>query len=120
MLTLSDVSALFDGIIALYPSMISHLSPSSEIVQSPIFENAVVKVLDNEEHKLSYEEKLVLKPFLLRDDVVEVVEVEELKFADGLIEQKIKRFKTTNYIDLSFIFATSTWWSAYLAKQSLY
>ncbi|ETI43357.1 hypothetical protein F443_11669 [Phytophthora nicotianae P1569] len=44
-LTLLDARALFDGLFELRPSMTTYLSPDAEIVHSPVFEAAVVKVL---------------------------------------------------------------------------
>jgi len=47
-LDLSDARALFDAIIEKYPTMKDYLAPTSNIVHTPDFENAVVKILNNE------------------------------------------------------------------------
>eukprot|EP00475_Leptophrys_vorax_P036823 TRINITY_DN6283_c0_g1_i2.p1 TRINITY_DN6283_c0_g1~~TRINITY_DN6283_c0_g1_i2.p1 ORF type:complete len:185 (+),score=52.94 TRINITY_DN6283_c0_g1_i2:231-785(+) len=59
-LTLPDVRALFDSLIADDHSFVQYLSPTSAIVKDSLFESAVVKILDNRETDLTEAEKLVV------------------------------------------------------------
>jgi hypothetical protein len=44
-LNMSEVRFLFDDFIELFPSTSSYLSKTTRIIHSPIFENAVVKII---------------------------------------------------------------------------
>ncbi|ETP18590.1 hypothetical protein F441_07214 [Phytophthora nicotianae CJ01A1] len=46
--TLSDVRIMFDGVIKRYPNMAKYLSKDANIVHSPAFESAVVKIMHQE------------------------------------------------------------------------
>jgi len=60
-INLADVRDAFDGLIAKYPGMENYLSRDADIVLSKHFENAVVKVLMNQESLLSPHEKNAIK-----------------------------------------------------------
>ena len=53
---LLDVRILFDDLIGKYPLTASYLSPSADIVHSPMFESAIVKVVSGKADTLTVEE----------------------------------------------------------------
>ncbi|KAK1941471.1 hypothetical protein P3T76_007337 [Phytophthora citrophthora] len=54
--TITSVRVLFDRVAEMYPVTAVYLSPDANIVHSPAFESAVVKVAGNREVELTEEE----------------------------------------------------------------
>ena len=57
---MAKVRALFDGVVGEYPIMAQYLAPSARIVQDPVFESAIVKLLQGQDSLLNVDEHAVL------------------------------------------------------------
>ena len=62
-LNLSDVRHCFDHMMKKYPDMNRWLAANADIVKSPVFECAIVKVIDGQSDSLTAEERDALAPF---------------------------------------------------------
>ncbi len=67
-LNLADVRALFDTVLEVYPRADLYLAKSSSIVHCTDFENAIVKVIDNQEFTLSQSESNLVRCFIVEHD----------------------------------------------------
>ncbi|ETI39564.1 hypothetical protein F443_14852 [Phytophthora nicotianae P1569] len=96
---LADVRLLFDAVIAKFPATAHHLSPSTQIVHSPAFESAVVKLL-SDRSLISDEEEAVAQFAGPTDSAQETPK--KVDFAtETLRHAKRPRLATvTKYIDL--------------------
>jgi hypothetical protein len=61
--SLLEVRAIFDEMLKYYPSMAHHIAADGGIVHSPDFENAIVKVIDEDLESLKETEIVLLEPF---------------------------------------------------------
>jgi hypothetical protein len=108
-LDLSDSRALFDAITEKYPSMGHYLHENAEIVTHPIFENAIVKILNGQTSTLKKAEQNSVAFFLVSGETT-IGEEEEKNFADGVINKKRKRVsecQSNKYLSLKFIIPTT-------------
>ncbi|EGZ13003.1 hypothetical protein PHYSODRAFT_511250, partial [Phytophthora sojae] len=62
-LTLLDARVLFDELLKSHPSFAKYLATDADIVHSAVFEQAVVKVLDDQAALLTDDEVTALEPF---------------------------------------------------------
>ena len=60
---LSEVRSIFDELLKHYPAMVNHIGPAGSIVHSPFFENAIVKVIEDEFDSLDDYERVLMEPF---------------------------------------------------------
>ncbi len=67
-LNLANVRALFDTVLEVYPRADRYLAKSSSIVHCTDFENAIVKVIDNQEFTLSQSESNLVRCFIVEHD----------------------------------------------------
>ena len=65
-LSLSDVRIYFDHMMEKYPDMKKWLAADADIVKTPVFERAIVKVIDKQLDTLTAEEKEFLLPFKIQ------------------------------------------------------
>jgi hypothetical protein len=108
---------IFDEVLSRYSSMDKYLAPDEDIIHSPIFDNAVVKVMKGREDELNNDEAVALIDFLIppvsnEDEqsntnnvlssftIMEYVAAKRQKLADGA-------YKVSKYIDLRFLLSTS-------------
>lgn len=61
--TMGQVRKLFDGIMRRYPTMDHYIHPTSEIIHSPLFESALVKLESGQ--ALTEEEKVAAQGLLV-------------------------------------------------------
>lgn len=90
---------LFDGVVAAYPSMKSHLKFTSDVVHSPNFESGVTKIQNGRESTLTAQEKAAVRPLLKNQE-------DEEDVADASFVAKIFNANASaksKYIDCSFI-----------------
>ena len=70
--SMSTVRTIFDSLIEKYPFISSHLSKNADIVHSPYFDSAIVKIQNDEENSLTKTEKesveFLLLPIATEDD----------------------------------------------------
>lgn len=107
-ITLSQVRFYFESICEDYPDMLTHLSPTANIVQSPIFEQGLCKILDGREQSLSPTEKQAVKHLRCGTVGHEESDCEGLSYFEQL-EKKRRRVSVNQhrYINCSFIPPTS-------------
>ena len=76
--------------LIFYPTMRSHLQADAKIVQNSALGTRIVKVLDKEEDSLTMFENQALKPFLVKEKELVLVESkkEKIWFVDILIVPK--------------------------------
>lgn len=58
---ISKVRRLFDAVIAKYNTMVKYIHPKSEIVNNPLFENALVKLQAGVKLNLATQENEAVK-----------------------------------------------------------
>jgi hypothetical protein len=108
-LDMADVRALFAGLYRMYPDL-HHLSPESELIRNPDFENGVVKILSNIESELSQAEALAVQCFCKPrvDDAVED-QTRTPNLATELLRVNRRRIDNVPslYADLAFVLPTS-------------
>ncbi|ETP50571.1 hypothetical protein F442_04153 [Phytophthora nicotianae P10297] len=94
--TLSDVRIMFDGVIKRYPNMAKYLSQDANIVHSPAFESAVVKIMHQE--RLSRLETAAIASFQVGESSAsEPEEANASSFAATLLHAGNKRnYPTAN------------------------
>ncbi|KAH9105198.1 hypothetical protein AeMF1_018909 [Aphanomyces euteiches] len=112
-LTMAVARCLFDGVISNFPTMAAYLAYDAEIVQNPLFESAVVKVLRNSTGELSDDEAEILIGFgvarIVENSDVSVVDT-NVSFADQILldaEQKKNQSGQLSVQDLRFVLPTS-------------
>lgn len=105
--TLLEVRAIFDILLEKYPSMFYYISSDSNFVQSPLFENGIVKVLSERYDEISLEEKALLEPFL-QPNTQTLVSPTKPTSLSALALRKIKKRKfVSEFISLEHIPPTS-------------
>jgi hypothetical protein len=105
---LAEFRNIFEEMLKYYPSMEYHLSKDGKIVHSPEFENAIVKVIEDELNTLNTSEKESLEP--LRKSNNAAVEHSPIIHGTQIAIQALKKKKINvqnEYIDMSFIPPTS-------------
>lgn len=107
-INLNDVRCLFDEVIQEYPETATRLAMDSSIVEDSIFENAVIRILDNDLNHFTpaeYEKTLLLRKGSCEGDT------QIMDSSINLAERALKRKKLLNtefgYIDVRFIRPTS-------------
>ena len=113
--TLADARNYFDYLLERFPQC-HHLLPNHQLIHTPDFENAIVKILNKEENTLTEDEKETVTCFRFN-----VIPVEDPEPAEGndeptpaevmLVEMNAKKKllleERSEYIDLSWINPTS-------------
>lgn len=110
-LDLGDVRTLFDEVIKLHPLMTKYLAVDAKIVHSPHFENAVVKILDGQQNKLSAAEAASVVKLKAQNCTKDEAPV-ECTSSDDFVEALLKRRKVEKedpnlYMDCHFLLPTS-------------
>lgn len=108
---LYDARLLFEGVMDKHPSTRSRLGTRSNLVDNPIFENAVAKVQAANEAALTSSERKSIA-HLLRDEQSRPQEdtgSEGFSFAERLLKRRRlnESQQKSRYLDLRFILATS-------------
>jgi len=105
---MSDGRALFDAVIAKYPSFKDYLSSTAQIIHSPLFESGIVKILNREINLLSTAEQDAVQCFIKPEKEKQEVP-EKTSFAKEVLEKKRKRIleNCEDYTCLKFIPCTS-------------
>lgn len=116
-LTCADARSIFDEVIEQYPSTEGRLSSSADIVATEDFENAVVKIMNDEGNTLTASEKVAAVPLL--KDVLEVPETNDAN--ESLAQRALKRRKQVvrtadKYLDLHFLCPTSNICERFFSK----
>lgn len=106
---LGDVRVLFDEISDRHPETRTHILADSNIVHSEHFENALVKILNNNENHLSADESNAVKHLKMVLELdpsgSKIAPQEKSDFASTLIKKR--KSNVTSYIDCRFIVPTS-------------
>ena len=102
---------LFDGAIENLPETESKLSSTADIVHTPIFELAVVKIQNGTQEELIEEEKLAVN-FILRNipmpnSIQELKDIKSSSFAERLSKRRKLGDWEPMYIDTRFIIPTT-------------
>jgi hypothetical protein len=95
---------ILDGVIGKYPEMTKYISRSGKFVQDPLFESAILKIINSKEHELNEEEKAEVNSLLLQHTPSNSTPVVK-SLADTLLEsfEMDVECKSTKYINLDFI-----------------
>lgn len=111
--TVSDARTLFDAVMHEFPDTTNRLSPSAGIVHSPVFENAVVKLQQNNSSALSSEESECVSDF----EIIAATELEAYCGTDNdglsFAHRALKRQRIMNgsnvkkYSDTRFLLSSS-------------
>lgn len=107
--SVSDVRAMFDAVIEEFPETTDRLTSSAEIVHSPLFESAVVKVQRGNSSALSREERAMLSSLELVRSGESSESDDRLSFAQRALKRQktFGRARTQNYMDSRFLLPTS-------------
>lgn len=87
---------MFDIVLAKFPEMSEYLGENAEIIANAKFDSGVNKVLSNNEHLLTEDEKAAISQFKLDEEVEMVIESNNNEFRSLLASAKRKR-PITNY-----------------------
>ena len=107
-LDMADVRMVFDGVIQKYPLTSVYLSATADIVHSPVFESAIVKIQNSETQSISFDEtESVLSLKLEKSSTTSAEVTEASDFASMLIKKR--RLSTANefYMKTTFLKPTS-------------
>ena len=107
-LDMADVRMVFDGVIQKYPLTSVYLSATADIVHSPVFESAIVKIQNSETPSISFDEtESVLSLKLEKSSTTSAEVTEASDFASMLIKKR--RLSTANefYMKTTFLKPTS-------------
>jgi hypothetical protein len=108
--TMSEVRVIFDAILSRYPEMERYISKCGNIVHSPSFETALVKLQDDEWEDLSPEEVLLMRSFLLENAEPGLQSISPTKpttLAAAALKTKKRKIVTCPYVNVSHIPPTS-------------
>ena len=83
---LSDIRILFDSLVSKFLNVEHHFGPKTEIIQSTVFENAVVKIIDGRIAELTQRLKSTRKVLEITNEVVGVDG--NLEFAENILRAK--------------------------------
>lgn len=106
-ITLSDARSIFDKLLEHYPEMHHHISNDSVFVHSPHFENGLVKVIDEDFDKLTWEEKEYLEPFLITGQIQIQSPIKSISYAMEALKSKKRKVTSNEYPSLGHIPPTS-------------
>ena len=106
---ISEVRALFNEIIRHDVNMGTYLSSNADIIHFKTFENALVKILDNGEHKLFLNEKESVNKLLKQSEITPVSIDHDLDFASKLLKKrKLEKMSSgSRYVNCKFLVPTS-------------
>ncbi|POM62383.1 hypothetical protein PHPALM_28470 [Phytophthora palmivora] len=62
---IGDVHGIFQGLTEDYPELKDYITADANISHSPLFESAVVKILDGKKESLTSEERALVKRFVI-------------------------------------------------------
>jgi hypothetical protein len=105
--TMLEVRRIFDYLLKKYPIMERYLSSDANIIHSPVFEEGLIKVLDNApEEKFTQAEKSALYRFKRAGPSATI---EATESSTSIVEQALKKRKLniSSYVDMTFIPPTS-------------
>ncbi|RLN75737.1 hypothetical protein BBJ28_00007540 [Nothophytophthora sp. Chile5] len=108
---IGEVQGIFTGMIEDYPELNDYIAADANISHSPLFESAVVKILDGKKETLTDAERalvarFVVRPVTARESTATVGN--KRSYAFRLRERKRQRLEQTEeYVDLRFISGTS-------------
>jgi hypothetical protein len=106
--SLAEVRDVFDVLCSHFPTCASHLAPDAQIIASPYFESAIVKIINGENETLTDIEKGKVQCFLRHADPVEVAS--PIGGSPSIIKnalRKRRRAQPDEYEDLNWIPPTS-------------
>jgi hypothetical protein len=104
-ITMLDCRLIFDEILSRYPEMAGTLSTEASIIKFKDFENAICKVLGEDDDHLTVLEKALLRPFLAPN--LEVVQTEQVGSLIDIALMKKRTKYSSKYCNLEFIPPTS-------------
>ncbi|EGZ06338.1 hypothetical protein PHYSODRAFT_341604 [Phytophthora sojae] len=91
--SLWEVRVMFDALITEKPALKQYLGPRADIVASPDFESACVTIQQDNQHALSRQEKMAVRPFVVNtSSCTNEGEPEE----QGTAERVLKRAPVTS------------------------
>ena len=107
--TLSDVRAIFNAAIEEYESLSFYLKADADIIKSPHFESAIVKVLDDSVDQLTAEEKNDIMCFRQNagGNVANASNDDELTLVQKALKNKRRKVVHGEYLNLNFVPPTS-------------
>ncbi len=106
--TLSDTRISFDAVIDKFPETSRRLSPRADIVHSPTFENAIVKLQQNNVVGLTVDERKQVS-LILEQNSEYIPHDERLSFAERVLKRQKcnERFTNGTYLDTRFLLPTT-------------
>ena len=107
--TVSEVRILFDAVIENYSGTATRLFSSAEIVHSPEFESAVVKLQQGNTLALSREEEISITRLLIENSNENITECDGLSFAQRVLKRRkmSSNAMSKKYLDTRFLVPTS-------------
>ena len=109
-LNMNDVRDLFDGVIEEFPETSKRLSTNADIIEDPIFESAVVKVLNKKVDELSVSEKAKIAMCKVQNQNGNEENINDSESV-SLAERALKRRKLADgadaFLNLNFLRPTS-------------
>jgi hypothetical protein len=96
--TMAEARTLFDGLVELFPGMEHHLGTAASIVESPAFENAIVKLQTKQ--PLTRHDKVALSVFEVES--AQEPAAEEKDFAARLLK-KARVDEMSKYTDMALL-----------------
>lgn len=108
--TFVDSHIIFQSIIIEFPhhDFNKYLGLNAKIIQSPLFESAIIKIQNNEENKLSIEEKLAVIRLKKTSVVDPNINNDELSFSErALKKNKLSSITSSEYVNTNFVIPTS-------------
>lgn len=96
---------LFDRLRTKYPPMDKYISPNSAIVQCPLFESALLKIVTSREKELTEDEEIEVNSLLLTQVSPSQSTQPDQSFADSLLASYEMDVETNSskYINLKFV-----------------
>ncbi|POM70968.1 Hypothetical protein PHPALM_12530 [Phytophthora palmivora] len=107
-LTLLDARDLLDGLLEVQPTFSSYIASDVEIVHSPEFESAVVKVLSGKSGRLTVAQRAMLRPFLRAVTATEeAIELHVPSLAERILKRRKIEASSNRYVMLEAILERS-------------
>ena len=106
---IADVRFLFDEVIKEFPGLESHCGTRSDIVHSPDFEAAIIKIINDSENELSDNEKeaVILLKLPNSNLPTDTNSETSIDFAATLLKKRKIEKAESQYMNVKFILPTS-------------
>jgi hypothetical protein len=100
--------ALFDLVIVRNPTMNKYIAPNADIIHSPKFESALVKLSKGQAHTLDAEEKESVEKLKLLNAPCAIAIDDDLEDpADLFIKEAYRQLNSETYVSFFFFFISN-------------